>query len=222
MLVLSHLASGQGHSSRSPAKSSVAQDTVDNDGEVAEIVEKLLEESFPELADKSFELEFFKSRDVFFHSEPDVGSVLNPFRPTSYQLGVNRAVYSKELPSKAAKAIMAHELSHTLEYVNRGVLGMLDAFVGRFYMPHLIHNERQTDMEAISRGFADGLSDYREWIYPHLTPEDEVKKRKIYFSPEEISAIEDIRTTKPQLFERFRKKPPKNLEEIQKAAAEHR
>lgn len=178
----------------------------------------LLKKSFPELQGKKFQIRYFDSDDVFFRSRPSITSMLNPFTPTTYLLDVNPATFDKELPLQAAEAIIAHELSHTLEYVSRGILGMLDALVGELHRGHLVHNERQTDMEAISRGYSEGLKGYREWIYPQLSPEDEAKKRQVYFSPEEISAIETIRVTKPELFEEFKLNPPKNLEEIKRAS----
>ena len=69
-------------------------------------------------------------------------------------------------------------------------------------------------MDTLHRGYAEGLSGYREWLYPQLTPGDEAEKRKVYFSPEEIAALEEIRHSDPERFERYRWHPPQSLEEI--------
>ncbi len=182
--------------------------------QVDQIVSELVEDHFPELQGEEIKVGAFRSEDSFFESQPSIASILNIFTPISYRVNVNPAVFEKDLPLSAARAILAHELCHTLEYVTRGLWGMLDALTTVFHRGHRIHNERETDMETLARGFHQGLADYREWIYPQLSPEDEKEKRKVYFSPEEIAELERVRTEQPELFQHFRHNPPRSLEEI--------
>lgn len=186
--------------------------------QVQDLVGELVENSFPELKGKEIAVRPFRSDDSFFESQPSIVSILNIFSPVSYRINVNPTVFEKDLPLSAARAILAHELCHTLEYVNRGLWGMLDALSTVFHRGHRIHNERETDMETLNRGFHQGLSEYRTWIYPQLTPEDEKEKRQVYFSPEEIAELEKIRKEKPDLFQHFRHNPPRSLEEIRAKA----
>ena len=48
--------------------------------------------------------------------------------------------------------------------------------------------ERAMDREAIRRGYASGLKEYRQWLYTHV-PADKLKaKLRDYSSPAEIDA----------------------------------
>src|SRR5881397_297847 len=75
--------------------------------------------------------------------------------------------------------------------------------------------ERRTDLEAIHRGYGDGLKSYRTWVYSHIPPNKLPEKLHNYFSPEEIAAIQMKLREQPDLFAYWRKHVPTNLQEIQ-------
>jgi hypothetical protein len=77
--------------------------------------------------------------------------------------------------------------------------------------------ERKTDLEAIARGYGEGLKSYRVWVYGHVPPGKVEEKKRRYFSPEEITAIEKELRGRPQMLEYWRKRVPMSLEEAEGA-----
>ncbi len=69
-------------------------------------------------------------------------------------------------------------------------------------------------MEAIKRGYGEGLSEYRKWLYQNIPAKDLKAKKRDYFSPEEIMLILDILKDKPDIIDVWRKDVPRNLNEI--------
>ena len=195
------------------------QSFVKTDADVKKLVDELLENDFPELAGKDVSYEFFESDSYFFRSRPGVGSVLNPFSKTKYIIDINRAIYDKDLPTSAAKAILAHELGHTLCYVDHGVGGMLGTLAGELSQSHQEHVERETDLVAMERGFGEGLTQYREWIYEQLDEAGLAEKQATYFTPAEIKAIDEAALDTPEIYQALAKDPPKNLEQTLEAIA---
>src|SRR5436305_9151908 len=117
-----------------------------------------------------------------------------------YFADVNPAVFQEQAPSDGVCAILAHELVHivSLSHGNR---------IRRFGLARLLSKrqtakfERRADLEAIHRGYGDGLRSYRKWVYVHVSPDKLPQKRRTYFSPEEIGAIQRLLQTRPELFE---------------------
>lgn len=107
---------------------------------------------------------------------------------------------------------MAHELVHvvSLSRFNR---------IRRFGLVRLLSKrqtakfERRTDLEAIHRGYGDGLKSYREWVYAHIPPHKLPEKRRNYFSPDEIGAIQILLAKRPELFGYWN--VPMSLQEVQ-------
>ena len=75
--------------------------------------------------------------------------------------------------------------------------------------------ERRTDLDAIHRGYGDGLKSYRNWVYAHIPPDKLQQKHRNYFSPEEIENIQIRLHEHPELFAYWNKHVPLNLQEIQ-------
>jgi hypothetical protein len=42
--------------------------------------------------------------------------------------------------------------------------------------------ERRTDLEAIHRGYGDGLKSYREWVYAHPTTQTPREAAQLFLS----------------------------------------
>ena len=75
--------------------------------------------------------------------------------------------------------------------------------------------ERRTDLEAIHRGYGDGFKSYRKWVYTHIPPDKLVEKRRSYFSPEEITAIQKNLEEQPELLAYWTNHVPMSLQEVQ-------
>ena len=89
-----------------------------------------------------------------------------------------------------------------------------DYFRTRFR--YTVKFERGADLEAIRRGYGDGLKAYRTWVYNHIPPDRLQQKLRTYFSPEEIAAIQMKLQDQPDRFEYRKRHVPMNLQEIQR------
>jgi len=59
------------------------------------------------------------------------------------------------------------------------------------------------------------LKNYRIWVYLHIPPSKLQEKRRNYFSPEEIAAIEKKLLEQPDFFAYWSEHVPMNLQAIQ-------
>lgn len=146
---------------------------------------RVQQRSFPELDGARFELGSFDEADSFFQSHFDWLSLLTPH--PLYRIEVNPRLLAQPCPPNALEAVLAHELSHTLDYQRGGVGGVLGiALQLLFATPSYEH---RTDLQAIFRGYGPGLIRYRQCIYALLDPEQRARKRTIYYTPEQIELI---------------------------------
>lgn len=91
----------------------------------------------------------------------------------------------------AEEAILAHELGHLASYASRGRLGLLGlAWTQLWAGKDLESQERAMDLEAVSRGKGPGLALFREWLYERVSPATRDEKRRLYFTPEELRALD--------------------------------
>jgi hypothetical protein len=131
-----------------------------------------------------------------------------------YFVDVNPALFQEQAPSDGVCAILAHELLHVVS-LSRGNR------IRRFGLVRLLSKrqtakfERRADLEAIHRGYGDGLKKYRTWVYLHIPPAKIQEKRRNYFSPDEIAAIENKLLEQPDLFTYWKEHVPINLQAIQ-------
>ena len=82
-----------------------------------------------------------------------------------------------------------HELAHVVDYANGNrvrLLGLIRLASPRFRERF----ETRTDVEALQRGYAQGLKQYRIWLYQHVSAGVLQEKRRDYLTPEEIDAIQ--------------------------------
>jgi hypothetical protein len=134
--------------------------------------------------------------------------------PMQYFVDVNPALFQEQAPSDGVCAILAHELVHIVS-LSRGNR------IRRFGLVRLLSKrqtakfERRADLEAIHRGYGDGLKSYREWVYAHISRHKLPEKRRNYFSPEEIGAIQILLEKRPELFGYWSGHVPMSLQEIQ-------
>jgi hypothetical protein len=182
---------------------------------VAELARQVRERSFPELAHIKFQVSNFRSQNDYFRTRFSLPRFFF-LLPMRYSVQVNPGLFTEHAPTPGVCAVLAHELSHltALSHGNRirrfGLVRLIsDSYTARF--------ERQTDLEAIHRGYGDGLKDYRNWVYAHIAPSKVAEKKRRYFSPEEIDSIEHRLREHPEILTYWRKHVPLDLAEVQKS-----
>lgn len=176
------------------------------------IITEIVEKSYPELKKAKINVRIFESNANYFQSQFSLTRFLT-CQKLRYNLYVNPEVFNKNAPDAAIRAIIAHELAHVLYYSERnrfeliGLVSLIDkSFTAKF--------ERRADLEAIARGYGEGLIKYRLWLYQNIPAKNLDEKKRNYFSPEEIEKMLEILKQKPQMIDVWRKKVPRNLGEI--------
>jgi hypothetical protein len=144
--------------------------------------------SFPELLKKDIRVKQFVSPSDYFQARFSIVRLITG-RRMQYVIHVNSAVALASAPDEGNRAIIAHELAHVAYYARGNRLrlfGLIQLASGRFRE----HFEKSADMEALRRGYAQGLKQYRLWLYQHV-PGDVVQQKKAdYLTPDEIDAIQ--------------------------------
>jgi hypothetical protein len=183
---------------------------------VRRIVEEVKAASYPELNNAEIEIRLFGSPSDYFQTRFTFTSFLFK-RRLRYLLKVNRNLFANNVPDDGLRAIISHELGHVVYYRARHrieLLGLVrlacSGFAARF--------ERATDLEAIARGYGDGLKSYRWWLYCHIPADKLAGKKRNYFSPEEIDSLQLKLRAQPELLKQWRKAPPRSLEKIGRTA----
>ncbi len=179
-------------------------------------LETVSTQSFPELRNKVVKTRSFQSSADYFRTRFSVSRFLL-WRRMHYFVEMNPRIAASGPARESVCAILAHELAHIAEmsHGNRLHLFGLVRLVSKGYSARF---ERSADLEAIRRGYGPGLAGYREWVYKNIPAGELPRKRRNYFSPEEIAAILRFSETKQELFSYWKKHVPLNLEQIQSSA----
>jgi hypothetical protein len=203
------LRSLSGYANTDPIRSDAGADAIDT------LIHGLRNESFPELAHIDLGVRTFHSESDYFRTRFSLSRFVLLIR-MRYYVEVNPALFQRQPPSEGVCAILAHELSHvvSLSHSNRihrfGLVRLLSkGYTSKF--------ERRTDLEAIHRGYGDGLKSYRVWVYAHVPPNKLAARLRNYFSPDEIVAIQMRLQDHPDLFAYWTKHVPENLKQIEKS-----
>lgn len=182
---------------------------------VRRVVEEVKTKSFPQLRNAEIEIKLFDSPSDYFQSRFTFTSFLFGKRLRCLLL-VNRKLFADGVPEDGLQAVIAHELGHALYYKSRNRLKLIGlvrlackGFTARF--------ERATDLGAITRDYSESLKSYRRWLYTRIPANKLAEKRRNYFSPEEIDAIQLKLRTQPELLKRWSRQPPRSLTEIETA-----
>jgi hypothetical protein len=198
-----------------PSQGCPQPDDANTQPAVKKIVGDLRSHSFPELTHVDLRVRTFQSQTDYFRTRFSLARFFSPLR-MRYFVEVNPALFSQQAPTDGVCSVLAHELAHvvTLSHGNRIRRLVLVRLLSKGYTAQF---ERRTDLEAIHRGYGDGLKSYRTWVYGHIPPNKLQEKLRNYFSPKEIAAIEVKLQGQPDLLEYWRKHVPSNLREIQNA-----
>lgn len=181
---------------------------------VRRVVEEVRIASFPQLRNTEIEIKLFDSPSDYFQTRFTFTSFLFGKRLRCLLL-VNRKVFADGVPEDGLQAVIAHELGHALYYKSRNRLKLIGLvrLVGKGFTARF---ERATDMETITRDYAEGLKSYRRWLYARIPANKLVEKKRNYFSPEEIDAIQLKLHAQPELLKRWLSHPPRSLVEIER------
>ena len=170
--------------------------------------------SFPELSHIDLQVRAFRSQSDYFRTRFSVSRFLL-LMPMRYFVDVNPALFLRPPPSEGVCAILAHELAHVVSLSSGNRIRRL-GLIRLLSQRYTVKFERGTDLEAIHRGYGDGLKTYRTWVYSHVPSGKVQEKRRNYFSPEEITAIQGKLQKQPELFQYWSRHVPTNLDEIQR------
>ena len=143
--------------------------------------------SFPRLTNTDIRLRTFHSQSDYFQAR---FSILHFFfaKRMQYVIRVNDGPGIRTAPANADRAILAHELAHVQYYASGNRIHLFG--LTRFsYARYRRNFERQADREAIQLGYAQGLKNYRLWLYQHVSAKALLEKKRDYLSPEEIDAV---------------------------------
>lgn len=157
------------------------------------LVNELIDLSFPELlgakADGRIQYHSFHSDDYFVKTS-FVSGYLKASEQRVYSIDTNPKLFHTFLPVlprpslRAVQGILAHELMHLIDYEAASTTALLKVLKDEVFNPN--DYERATDERAFERGYAQGISEYRKWLYGRLDEKALKTKKKRYYTPEEI------------------------------------
>ena len=152
------------------------------------LVREITTGSFPFLLNKDIRVQEFESRSDYFQARFSVLRFLTG-RRMHYAIRVNSATALLVVPEEGKRAIIAHELAHVAYYAegNRLRLFGLTRLASKGFRERF---EKRADLDALRRGYAQGLKQYRVWLYEHVTGSVLKEKKRDYLTPEEIDAIQ--------------------------------
>ncbi len=96
------------------------------------------------------------------------------------------------LPEEVLVGWFAHELGHIMDYLDRGVWGMIRFGIGyQNFHTFKIGAERKADIYAIEHGFAKQILETKKYILKHSHLPDTYKSRieRFYMSPKEVTLL---------------------------------
>lgn len=124
----------------------------------------------------------------YFVAQPDLATIDERPEDRLYTVRANPALLDDPPSASAVGAILVHELKHILDFalMDKDELTSFGLWYG--ITDDVSEYERITDEYALALGCAEGLKEYRVWLYDHIPQEDLEEKREDYFTPEEIDA----------------------------------
>ena len=125
----------------------------------------------------------------FDFMQADVKGVMRDWDSRIYVVKISQKLYANSPGDKALRGILTHEIGHLDDYAHRSTFGL--AGLGWDYAftddnDDVIAYEKSIDEKALRFGYGEGIKAYRIWLYAQLTPEKAAKKRRTYYTPEQI------------------------------------
>lgn len=156
-----------------------SEDRIDAVQQIREISRRVVDASFPKLNGSNIDIKAFESPSTFFKTRFSISRYMT-FRGTRIILSVNPCVFKLRAPVRGIEAIIAHELVHAENYIDRNLFQRV-SLVKLAGANSLARFGRRTDLVAIERGYGNGLREYREWLYLNIPP-DKVEKKGVIIS----------------------------------------
>lgn len=156
-------------------------------GQFNGLLDKTIEQYFPELSSESIGVSTFRSDAYFLQAQPEVKTLISNRRMRKYNVQLNLKLLDCPPDEDSLRAILVHELEHVKDYTKWSSARI--ALHGIRYSTSLkfrANYERSTDSKVLQKGLNQGLAGYRTWVYQWLTPKEYKRKRFIYLTPEEI------------------------------------
>jgi hypothetical protein len=159
---------------------------------LAEQVKNLRQKKFAEI---NAEIQFvsMQSQVDFFKTYPSLGAGILTKKDfvISYNDKFDKPDF--KISDSALSGVLAHELSHVLDFQRRSYFHLLE--LGVFYLffsdgEKVKSYERKTDMWAVCKGLGNELSDFRLWLYAQLDEKNIELKKQMYLTPEEIRTFD--------------------------------
>jgi hypothetical protein len=176
------------------------------------LIDEMKAAAYPELRGVTVHVKLFHSQSDYFRARFAVWPFLTG-RRMRYIVFANPEVFTRQAPEASLRAILAHELAHVLYFSQKDRLRLL-GLVRLTTKGFTAHFERWADLQALARGYGEGLKAYRQWLYRNIPAKSLDEKRRDYFSPEEIDAMTAATQRRPELWGYWLKHVPLNLEEI--------
>jgi len=151
---------------------------------------------FPELSDTDIEFVYKKFRfTATMKTKPKNNFVFRRKNTRKYVIHINnnqgkkQGVNISNLSFNALVGLIAHELSHIVDYSDRSMFSIL--YVGIRYITfkkYVKRTERQTDITAIEHGLGYSLYEFKDHLMnsPETSEKYKNKQAKYYLSPDEV------------------------------------
>jgi hypothetical protein len=175
------------------------------------LVNEIISASYPELNGTPIRIKLFESKADYFKARFGIPQFF--FGRMQCLVFVNPRVFDLGAPEAGVRAILAHELGHVLYFKTRNRMKLL-GLVRLASKASTQRFERWADLQAISRGYGEGLKEYRQWLYRNIPASKLAEKRLNYFSPDEIDAILSATRARPDLLPYWLRHVPLNLDQI--------
>jgi hypothetical protein len=184
--------------------------------EITALLDSVRAASFPQLTGVDISLHPMRSDYVYLESRFTFPSFFLA-RKVRYLILFNPDAIPRQVPPDGLRAIVAHELAH-IDYFHRRRRIALVSLIRLLSASFAVRFERGADLKAIALGYGPGLESYRTWLYRNVPANKIEKKKRDYFSPEEIEAIQRAARQDPQIMGEFAACVPRGLAEIERRA----
>jgi hypothetical protein len=151
------------------------------------LVHEVQTASFPELEESQISVRRFTSDSDYFRARFSIPRFLVGAK-MRYFIEVNSTSAITSAPEDGKRAIVAHELAQ-IAYYDRHKRSFLLGLVRLTDQRFRAGFEKEADAQAIRLGYAQGLKEYRVWLYRHVPARALAEKKRDYLSPEEIEAF---------------------------------
>jgi hypothetical protein len=154
------------------------------------IKDNLIHSHFPNLIPFSVAIQHSDSLEFLLRSGFSTSDVLRHPLHRKYKIIISRA-YAQKMPDLSAiEAAIAHELYHIDDYGRMSGAELFKFVVsyGANMNQFVSCYEHETDYRALLLGYQEGMLNYRNWQQKTMPAKYALKKRKNYFTPEELTS----------------------------------